>query len=137
MTVVEDGVPVLCDGGTLATETRVRHGRVAVALGGEPLTEETLKERADLGRNGVVVVALTVDRQSRGVAPPRVFVQGVPAVTDAVVRSLEREVARALEAYREGRGLSLEDFARRSVRRKVEDVSGTRPVVEVLASVVD
>lgn len=137
VTVVEDGVPVLCDGGTLEKDSRVRHGRVAVALGGEPLTEETLKERADLGRNGVVVVSLTVDRQSRGVAPPRVFVQGVPAVTDAVLRTLEREVARALEAYRDGRGLSLEDFARRSVRRKIEDVSGTRPVVEVLASVVD
>lgn len=137
VTVVEDGVPVLCDGGTLATEGRVKHGRIAVAFGGEPLTDEDLKERADLARNGVVVVALTVDRHSRGVAPPRVFARGVPGVTDAVIRSLEREVARALEAYREGRGLSLEDFARRSVRRKLEEVSGTRPVVEALASVVD
>jgi ribonuclease J len=137
VTVVEDGVPVLCDGGTLATDARVKHGRIAVAPGGEPLSEETLKERADLGRNGVVVVALTLDRNRRGVVPPRVVARGVPALTDAAVRALEREVARSLEAYRDGRGLSLEDFARRSVRRKLEEVSGTRPLVEVLTSVVD
>ena len=66
---------------------------------------------------------------------PDIAEGGVPAVTTAVVRSLEREIARSLEAYRGGRGLSLEDFVKRSARRKLEEVSGTRPLIEVLTSV--
>jgi ribonuclease J len=135
--VVEDGVPVVCDGDLLSTESRVQHGRIAVAQGGEPLTEAVLKERAELARSGVVVVALTLDRNREGVAPPRVVARGVPAVTQASLRILEREVARSLEVFREGRGLTLEEFVRRSVRRKVEEISGTRAVVEVLASDVE
>ena len=135
--VVEDGIPIVCDGGTLATEARVQHGRIAVSLGGEELDDAILKERADLGRSGVVVVALTLARDGRGVAPPRVVARGVPAVTATQVRVLEREIARSLESYREGRGLTLEDFVKRSARRKIDEFSGTRPLVEVLTSVVD
>jgi ribonuclease J len=135
--VVEDGVPVLCDGGTLTTEARVKQGRIPVAVGGEPLSDETLRERSDLARSGVVVIALTLDRAEQSVAPPRVVVRGVPSVTSAVLSALEREAARALESYRDGRGLSRDDFVRRSVRRKVEEVSGTRPVIEVLTSELD
>lgn len=130
--VVEDGVPVLCDGGSLSTEARVRQGRVAVAMGGEPLDDETLKERAELARNGVVMVALSLDRGRRSVTPPRATARGVPALTTGALRSLERETARALDVYREGRGLTLDEFVRRAVRRKVEELSGTRAVVELL-----
>jgi ribonuclease J len=135
--VVEDGVPVVCDGGSLATEARVRHGKIPIALGGEALSEDTLKERADLARNGVVIVALAVDRAQRSVAAPRVLARGVPALPAAALRGLEREVARSFEAYREGRGLSLEEFLRRSLRRKVEEISGSRAVVDVLLTTVD
>jgi ribonuclease J len=134
VTVVEDGMPVVCDGDRLSTESPVPHGRIAVAQGGEPLTDATLKERAELARNGVVLVCLTLGRNGSGVAPPRVLARGVPALTDGSLRMLEREAARSLEVHREGRGLTLEDFVRRSVRRKVEEISGTRPVVEVVAS---
>jgi ribonuclease J len=135
--VVEDGVPVLCDGSALSTEARVPQGRIAVAIGGEPLGEETLRERAELARSGVVVVALTLDRERASAAPPRVMARGVPSVTTASLRVLERETSRALEIYREGRGLSLPDFVRRCVRRKVEEISGTRSVIEVLVSELD
>jgi mRNA degradation ribonuclease J1/J2 len=130
-------VPVVCDGDRLSTESRVPHGRIPVAQGGEPLTEAILKERAELARGGVVMVALTLGRNREGAAPPRVVARGVPAVTPTSVRVLEREAARSLEVYREGRGLSLEEFVRRSVRRKVEEISGTRTLVEVIASDVD
>jgi ribonuclease J len=135
--VVEDGVPLLCDGGSLTPETRVQQGRIAIAMGGEPLSEATLKERAELARSGLVAVALTLDRDRRSAAPPRVVVRGVPVVTTANVRALERETLRALEVFREGRGLSLDEFVRRAVRRKVEEISGTRAVVEVLTAEVD
>jgi len=130
--VVEDGVPVLCDGGTLGTEARVQQRRIAVAMGGEPLDEATLRERAELARSGVVVVALTLDRDRESVSPPRAAARGVPALNTAALRALERETARALDVYREGRGLSLEEFVRRAVRRKVEELSGTRAVIEIL-----
>jgi ribonuclease J len=135
--VVEDGVPVLCDGGVLTSESRVKHGRIAVAQGGEPLSEATLRERAELARNGVVLVALTLGRNRQGVAPPRVTARGVPALTTASLRALERETARSVEVYREGRGFSLDEFVRRAIRRKVEELSGTRAVVEVLVSELD
>jgi hypothetical protein len=51
--------------------------------------------------------------------------------------SLEREAARALEVFREGRGLALDEFVRRAVRRKVEEISGTRTLVEVLVTELD
>jgi len=136
VTIVEDGVPVLCDGGALVTESRVRHGRIPVAMGGEPLTEATLKERAELARGGVVMVALTLDREQRSVTPPRASARGVPALGAEALRILERDVARSLESYREGRGLSLDEFLRRSVRRKVEELTGTRALIEVLVSTV-
>jgi hypothetical protein len=62
-----------------------------------------------------------------------VATRGVPNVDgDApALRSLAIEAARAVEHFREGRGLELAEHVRRSVRRKVEDLSGTRPVVEV------
>jgi hypothetical protein len=44
---------------------------------------------------------------------------------------LALEATRAVEQFREGRGLELTEHVRRSVRRKLEDLSGTRPIVEV------
>jgi hypothetical protein len=71
------------------------------------------------------------------VAAPRVAVRGVPAITTSGVRQLEREALRALDVFREGRGLSLDDFVRRAVRRKIEELSGARAVIEVLTSTLD
>jgi ribonuclease J len=136
--VVEDGTPVVCDGHSLARDTVIEHGRVAIMKGREPASETTLKARAELARNGIVTVALVEDDRGRTVAAPRVAARGVPAVeTDAELRVLEREAARALDQYREGRGLERNEFVRRAVRRKLEELSGTRPIIEVLTSRVD
>jgi ribonuclease J len=128
--VVEDGTPVVCDGQSLALDTPVRHGKVLVAKGGEPLSDEALRGRTDLGRSGIVVVALSL-----GVPPrARVVARGIPAISgnDGAVSGLERAAERSVASFREGRGLELEEFVRRSVRRAAFDLSGTRPVVEVL-----
>jgi hypothetical protein len=58
----------------------------------------------------------------------------VPSLDDAGRRALEREAARAAESHREGRGLTREELVRRAVRRKVEELTGARPPVEVLVS---
>jgi len=131
--VVEDGTPVVCDGRTLALEAEVRHGKVMVAKGGEALSDEALRARAELGRSGIVVVALGFGGHESEAPSVSVVVRGVPAVTgsESAVRGLEKEALRAAAAFRDGRGVSSGEFVRRAVRRAVEDLSGTRPIVEV------
>jgi len=50
---------------------------------------------------------------------------------EVALRAVAREVARALETFRGGRGTALAEFVRRAARRKLEDLSGTRPIIEV------
>ena len=57
-------------------------------------------------------------------------VSGVDAQAPAL-RAVALELERAAGSHREGRGLSLEEFLRRTARRKLEELSGTRPVVEI------
>jgi ribonuclease J len=130
--VVENGTPVACDGRTLDKLPVVPHGVVHVAMGGEPLSPEALQARAELGRFGMVF-ALIVLEQGRLVTPPTVIARGVPRVDndEAELRALRLELARALETFRPGRGLELGEWLRRALRRKLEDQSGTRPVLEL------
>jgi ribonuclease J len=131
--VVENGTPVLCDGERLTRDAEVRSGRVPIAFGGEPLDRPTLQARSDLSRNGVVLACLVFAEDGLLAAPPRVAARGVPSVDAASpsLRAVSLELERAVGAYREGRGLSLEEFLRRTARRKLEELSGTRPVVEL------
>lgn len=131
--VVENGTPVVCDGHALHAEPEVPVGKVSVAFGGEPLLPETLQARSELSRFGLAFVCLALDRKGVLCAPPEVSARGVPAVDrDAqALRALALEVERAAASYREGRGLTFEEFVRRAARRKLEDLSGTRPLVEL------
>jgi ribonuclease J len=130
--VVENGTPVLCDGGSLRREEEIAHGVVHVAYGGEPLEPAMLNTRAELGRYGVVFVSAAFERGKLS-APPAIVSRGVPRVddNDAAARTLGLELARALETFRPGRGLEREEWARRAIRRKIEELSGTRPNVEL------
>ncbi len=130
--VVENGTPVACSSDGLEKLPVVLHGVVAVSMGGEPLSAEMLQARGDIGRFGVVFASVAV-RRGELAAPPTIVARGVPNVDgdDAAVRALGRELARALESYRQGRGLELAEWLRRALRRKLEDYSGTRPTVEL------
>ncbi len=132
-TVVENGTPVVCDGQRIWKDAPVAHGRVAIAVGGEPLSNEVHQRRVELGRYGVAFVSLAVGRNERLAAPPAVRTRGVPLVDndDTALRAVAREIARSVETFHSGRGLSLAEFVRRAARRKLEDLSGTRPIVEV------
>lgn len=138
-TVVENGTPVVCDGQKLWKDERVPHGRVAIAVGGEELSSQTHQRRLELGRLGIAFVSLAIDRGDRIAAPPAVRTRGVPLVDDdaAALAAVSREIVRALETFRTGRGLTLAEFVRRAARRKLEDLSGTRPIVEVETLAVD
>jgi ribonuclease J len=132
--VVENGAAVGFDGERAARVDEVQSGRVAIAIGGEVLSHENLHRRQELGRLGLVTVALALAADGRKLlGAPVVGTRGIPNVDgeDAAHRSLALEAARAVEQFREGRGMELAEHVRRTVRRKVEDLSGTRPVVDV------
>jgi ribonuclease J len=136
--VVENGSVVGFDGKQLSRVDEVPHGRVPIALGGEALTGENLQRRQELARCGIAHVALALAGKKL-LGPPAISTRGIPRVDgdEAALRSLALEAARAVEQFREGRGLELGEHVRRSVRRKLEDLSGTRAIVEVQVVRVD
>ena len=130
--VVENGSVVGFDGERASKIDSVRSGRIPIAIGGEVLSSENLQRRQELARVGIATVALALSGRKL-LGPPAVATRGIPLVDgdDQALRSLALEAARAVEQFREGRGLELGEHVRRTVRRKIEDLSGTRPVVEV------
>jgi ribonuclease J len=130
--VVENGSVVGFDGEHASKIDAVRSGRIPIAIGGEALSSENLHRRQELARLGIATVALALSGKKL-LGAPAVRTRGVPNVDgdEPALRSLALEAARAVEQFREGRGLELGEHVRRSVRRKIEELSGTRPVVEV------
>jgi ribonuclease J len=107
----------------------VHAGKVAIAHGGEPLAPGVLRRRAELGRNGLVTITLVLDARDNVVAPPAVLAEGVPGLGDeSSLRHAARAVALALE---DRRGASIEDEARRAVRRQLSETTRTRPLIQV------
>jgi ribonuclease J len=131
--VVESGTPVVVDETGLSRDPEIPHGRIPIALGGEPIGAEALQQRSDLARTGVALVCVVLDLRGGLAATPTVSTRGVPQVDaqPAALRAVALEVSRAAGSYRDGRGLPFEDFLRRAARRKLEDLSSTRPVVEL------
>jgi hypothetical protein len=88
---------------------------------------------------GIAFVSLAIDRSDKLAAPPAVRTRGVPLVDNdqAALRAVAKEIARAFETFRGGRGAGLAELVRRAARRKLEDLSGTRPIVEVETLEVD
>jgi ribonuclease J len=139
--VVENGQSVLLEDGRLRASDVVPHGRVNVALGGEPLAIETRARRADLGRNGIVFVSLAVSSKRQLVSGPRVVSLGVPLVDqdESAVRSVALEVARAFEQTPSlsPQSAALAEELRRAARRALYDLVGFRPLVEVSVLEID
>lgn len=130
--VVEDGTVAVFDGSALAVGSDVAHGKVRIALGGERIADDCLRERADLGRSGLVVVSLALDERGGVVHGPRATSLGVPRLAEEpnVALEIEREVRRLCERTRRA-GRDFDDEVRRTVRRVVQRHTGTRPTVEI------
>jgi ribonuclease J len=131
--VVENGTSVIFDGNGLQRDEEVPHGKVAIAMGGEPIDADTLWRRAELGRAGVVTLSVVLDREGRVLGTPRVSALGVPQVDKdpGVLRNIAREALKTMERVRRYHGVEWEDELRRAVRRQVLDVCGSRPNIEV------
>ncbi len=138
--VAETGQPVEVSARQLRVlDTAVSTGSVAV-FDGQPVTEQVLRQRRQLGRAGVVFVAVKIGSQPQGGDSPRrgateakIVAQGVP-LDPEMTAELERAVVAALGRAKSGAVMTAEqlsDIVRRTIRRAVRSRFGLRPVVEV------
>lgn len=134
--VIENGQTLRFDReNELTPDVGVPFGKVAVAQGGEPLRPDVLRRRAELGRNGFCTITLVLDDRDNVVAPPVILAEGVPGLGDeGALRQAARAVALALE---DRRGATLEDEARRALRRRLAETTRTRPLIQVQVVRVD
>jgi ribonuclease J len=115
-----------------------RDGRLIVPSGEGPV-----RERRKLAFVGIIVVSLVLSRRGETLAEPQVVLDGVPTV-DADGESMEEIVLSAVEgtirsipAQRRRDIEMVEEAVRRAVRAAVDQAWGKKPIVKVLASVVD
>jgi ribonuclease J len=132
--VVENGTPVLLNGDGLSREQPVAHGKVCIGYGGEHLDGNTLLHRSELGRCGIVTIALALDAGGRLLGLPSVSAYGVPAVehSEAALAPVTHDVARACQRlHQTPRDPVAVEKLRRVARRRLFDLCGCRPVVRV------
>ena len=113
---------------------RVPAGKVATS-GGDELSEDILRERAQLGRGGVAFVSLILDARGLVTGTPQVVSRGVLEPSFAgVARKVALAVTRAVadsDARTRADDDALADAVRLVARRTIESATGRRPLVVV------
>lgn len=129
--VVENGqsVSVACQA-PLRRGPRVPVGRTLLAVGGAELSASTRKKRKELGRAGVIAVALAINAGGEPVGEATVSSRGIPGI-DGDPGKLSLLGAGAREAARGLVGEEQKEAVVRVIRRKVMALCGMRPHVEV------
>ncbi|GAB4217264.1 MAG: ribonuclease J [Sandaracinaceae bacterium] len=117
---------------------RVWSGRIHIDRGGEPVDGRVLADRRSVAEWGEAVVSVVVDRVGRLVGEPRLTTRGVvvEAEEPELLEDAALAVARELEELRSPRLVmddeTLEDAARRALRRFFHAELGKKPLVSVL-----
>jgi ribonuclease J len=133
--VAEDGdIVEVRSEGPITRAGRAPVGRVAT-FGGDPLSDDVLRDRAMIGRVGVAFVSVVLDRRGDIAAAPQVVARGITEPPGAgVLRAASKAVARAVTESSERARASdpeLMDVARLAARRAIEVHTGKRPIVTV------
>ncbi len=138
--VAENGEVIELGGATrLAKAARVTVGKVAT-YGGDELPDEVIRERAQLGRSGVAMVSLVLDKRGGVAAPPRIVQRGVIDQDEGaseVLRAAAMAVSRAVTDCDPRTRTSddgVSDVVRLAARRVIEAKTGRRPIVVVALS---
>ncbi len=99
-----------------------------------------LRERRQLGWNGIVMVSLAIDEEGDLVDGPVCSARGFSAEDgspdDDLVETMAEEAEAAFDKMKRGARLSdeqVEEALKRAVRRTCERLAGRKPVVEVIA----
>jgi len=138
--VAENGEVVeLPASGSLAKAARVTVGKVAT-FGGDELSDEVIRERAQIARSGMTVVSIVLDRHGALAAPPRLTHRGVVDHEEGASEAMRAAATAASRAVGESGSRTrandeaLSDVVRLAVRRAIEHKTGRRPVVLVAVS---
>jgi ribonuclease J len=118
---------------------RVPVGKVATHFGAE-LPDEVIRERAAVGRCGIVFVTVVLDRRGSIQTPPRVtqygvvdHAEGASDILRAAAIAVSRAITDADPRFR-SQDESLSDICRLAARRMIEHKTSRRPVVIVSIS---
>ncbi len=123
----------------LSKGRRVPVGKVAT-YGGNDLPDEVLRERATMGRSGIVFVSVTLNNRGSIMATPRLSQYGVVDHAEGaseVLRAASIAVSRAItdtDPRTRMQDESMGEICRLAARRSIENKTGRRPVVIVSLS---
>jgi ribonuclease J len=138
--VAENGEIIELDKDTkLSKGRRVPVGKVAT-FSGNDLPDEVIRERATIGRSGIVFVSVVLDRRGSIQAPPRLTQYGVVDHAEGasdILRASAIAVSRAItdtEPRLRSQDEAMADICRLAARRTIEHKTGRRPVVVVSIS---
>jgi len=118
---------------------RVPVGKVAT-FGGSDLPDEVIRERATIGRSGIVVATVVLNQRGSIQAPPRLVQYGVVDHAEGasdVLRAAALAVTRAItdsDPRVRSQDEPMADICRLAARRTIEQKTGRRPVVIVSIS---
>lgn len=124
---------------TLNKGRRVPVGKMAT-FGGSDLPDEVLRERATIGRSGIVFASVVLDRRGSIQATPRLSQYGVVDHSEGasdVLRAAAIALARAItdaDTRLRTQDEAITDLCRSAIRRSIEHKTGRRPVVVVSIS---
>lgn len=128
-----DGRVLAFAGGEATAAGQVPAGRLYLdRLSGQAVDDEFVRERLLLGELGVVTAVVVVDATGGLVHPPVLNARGVPTMAPALERSLQEEVARAMESLSLSRRRerdAVEEETRLAVRRAYRRATGRKPLV--------
>jgi ribonuclease J len=120
---LHDGETARLDGDGLHGDAPIASGRVATAFG-DALDDEVIRQRRQIGRAGIVVVAVSDDRVL-------VSLRGVPQPEEGERRALLTTRRILAEAGEPVSPADLQERIRRAVRNQIADMIGYKPLVEV------
>jgi ribonuclease J len=133
--VIENGQALRLHEGQLSPAGGVPSGRIAIDLGQEPLAEQVLHERRDLGRHGTLHVCAVLDGSGALQAPPQLAAWGMAALDgEAATRRLTLETEQILRKQAKRwlqRGLDPSLELERFLMYRLERLLGRRPCVSV------
>lgn len=118
---------------------RVPVGKVAT-FGGSELPDEVIRERATIGRSGIVFVTVVLNQRGSLQSPPRLVQYGVVDHAEGasdILRAGAIAVSRAItdsDPRLRTQDESMADICRLAARRTIEHKTGRRPVVIVSIS---